>query len=169
VINHTPFIPEEPRTSSFWRKLLFVILGAILFGGLALAAFLLAGPRLNDIAGRGGPEWTPPAYSAITLTPRPSGGEAPTAAPQPTAGPASPAGLRQGQKAVVLAGAVNLRVAAGLNAGIIIAIPNGQTVDLIEGPHSADNVVWWKVKAGEQEGWMAERSASGQNLLGPQP
>jgi hypothetical protein len=40
---------------------------------------------------------------------------------------------------------------------------NGTEVLVLEGPVEADNYRWWKVRAGQFEGWMAE------TLLEPLP
>ena len=55
----------------------------------------------------------------------------------------------------------------GKPAGDIVAqaLP-GDTVTIVKGPSVADNLTWWYVRYGAAEGWMAQATASGVQILG---
>ncbi len=99
----------------------------------------------GSVAGALAVEWaqTPPA--ALQLTPFP-------VAPGPT-GVIAPGG----RAVVVNPGGLNVRASPSLNADIVAGLDLGDGVEVLEGPVSADDVTWWRVRTADGfEGWAAE-------------
>ena len=116
-------------------------------------------------------ESTPPLrWSPITPTPtRPP---TPTVAPQTPTPP--PEGIYVGGQAqVVSAVGVRLRASPGYRnkppEDIITVVPPQSIVTVIGGPEEVDGLRWWQVQWQERQGWMAERTANGVQLLAPVP
>lgn len=81
--------------------------------------------------------------------------------------------LRVGQDAVVTLSnrrdSLRLRNAAGLNGRVIVLLPNGTRVRVLDGPRNVDNFVWWQVRTPEGNvGWVAE-IIGGERALSPLP
>lgn len=67
-------------------------------------------------------------------------------------------------------GEVNLRHSPGYvnkndQDDVLVKIPTGATVKLLEGPQKADGLNWWYVEWNGYKGWIAERSGSGRTIL----
>ncbi len=178
----------EPLSSSTHRGPHPVLAG--LTAGLLLFSFTLctvltfiapaAARRLNVAA----PEnsWTPPAPTVQpapvaeidrlpVLTPlAPSPTPAPAATSYPV--PAGPHQFKLGDRAVNAAEvAVNLRRSPGyLNkpaSDRLALVPAGAAMTIVAGPALVDGLTWWTVKWKDQQGWMAEKRASGGPILAP--
>jgi len=118
--------------------------------------------------------WTPPATTTPTATPSPTktSAAAPVTIPAnlPTPIPGNWT-FKPGDTAqIVNNGPVNMRRTPGYknkaaNDRIALAPPGAQ-VSIITGPARADNLIWWYVAWNGEQGWMAERQASGAPLLG---
>ena len=141
--------------------------GLLLFG-LTLCTltlwFIPAISRQINIAGVTGPRWSPPTATPVALMPTPT--------PSPTSTPAAPvdATFHVGDIALnVNDGPVNLRRTPGYRdkaaSDRIALVPKGARVEILAGPASADELVWWRVRWQGQQGWMAEMSVSGGPLL----
>jgi hypothetical protein len=76
------------------------------------------------------------------------------AAPAPRAAAAS--GLHEGAQAQVIWEFLNLRTGPSLNNAIIVAMPEGAVVTLIEGPFARDGFNWWHVSLGNILGFAAD-------------
>lgn len=67
-------------------------------------------------------------------------------------------------------GEVNLRRLPGyINKNdqddVIVKIPTGATVKLLEGPQKADGLDWWFVEWNEYRGWIAKTTRSGRTIM----
>jgi len=67
-------------------------------------------------------------------------------------------------------GEVNLRRSPGYvnkndQDDVIVKIPTGATVKLLEGPKKADGLNWWYVEWSGYKGWIAEKSGSGRTIM----
>ena len=53
---------------------------------------------------------------------------------------------------------INVREAPGINSRRIGQVSSGQTVQVLDGPQCADNILWFKViyGIGAVQGWIAE-------------
>jgi len=86
--------------------------------------------------------------------------------PTPGAGtPATPGKLTIGGVAVVTGtgDCLNVRVAPGRANDAVVCLADGQKVDVLDGPQSADSLQWWKVRTNLGDGWAAE------DYLTPEP
>lgn len=139
-------------------------LGFLLLAALSCSAVVfLSG--LDDLVElrSAGAVWTPPPLAVATpvLTPEAGG-----------VGVIPPAGtFRAGDEARnVTSTVVNIRRTPGhlgKPLGDIVAQAQpGEAVTIVEGPEAADNLTWWYVRYGATEGWMAEATASGVQILG---
>jgi hypothetical protein len=132
---------------------------------LAAVAIVVSGGRLPDL---GGAEvsWTPPPD--VVSAPASSG-----SAPGSPVGNAEPRFNPGDAVRIVSAGPVNLRQSPGFQNkpanDVVAAVPANQSGVVVAGPQEADGLVWWRVRFGEREGWMAERSNSGVTLLDRAP
>ena len=162
--------PPEAGRPRFWLGFVvgFVLLSIVSCGALVAAA------GLGDIDLRAlpaaGQVWTPPA-----VTP------APTPAPNdPSAGDLAlqgPGAFVPGQRVRnITPSLVNLRATPGHLSkplGDILAQASpGDTLEVLGERALADNLIWWRVRyrTGEGatlEGWVAEATASGVQILGP--
>ncbi|NOZ49523.1 MAG: hypothetical protein GXP37_05655 [Chloroflexi bacterium] len=149
--------------------------GLLLFG-LTLCTltlwFIPALSRQINIAGVTGPRWSPPTATPVAPrpTPTPSPDLLPTTSPTPA--PAAPvdATFHVGDIAInVNDGPVNLRRTPGYRdkaaSDRIALVPEGARVEILAGPASADELVWWRVRWQGQQGWMAEMRVSGGPIL----
>ncbi|MEZ4708852.1 MAG: SH3 domain-containing protein [Caldilineaceae bacterium] len=160
---------EEPTTapppkvrSLFWPGFTFglVFTALVSCGGLAMALGL-NDISLADIQG-GGPAWTPPA-----ITPTPENVVVQSAAAAPIAGIFQP-----GQNVRNITNSrVNIRRTPGHlgkpGDDILAQAQPGESVEIISGPTEADNLLWWQIRYGGTEGWVAEATSSGVTILGP--
>ena len=62
---------------------------------------------------------------------------------------------------------LNVHGTPGTTGALIICLADGSTVTVREGPVEADGYRWWKVAAGDIEGWAAEGDSSGVPWLVP--
>jgi len=157
---YTPSTPPSPRPrdrTKLWAALVFLLLSV---GCLAAIALAFSGGQLPDL-GRAENSWTPPPDQASIV---------------PDTAPAAAAGQRFALGDAVLnvnPGPVNLRQSPGFQNkpanDVIAAIPAGQAGVIAGGPTEVDGLIWWQVRFGERDGWMAERSSSGVTLLDRAP
>lgn len=160
----------EPRRrrarSLFWPGFFlgFLLLAAFTCGGMGLALGVNR-IQLSDFA-RSGPVWTPPA---VTPTAAVAAGEA-------NAGPSS--ALHAGDSVRNLTNSrVNLRTSPGYqgkgSADVVGLIEPGAALTLLDASAAADGLTWWRVRYQAPggrilEGWVAEATASGVQILGRQ-
>jgi hypothetical protein len=151
------------RPSWFWPGFAagFLLLSMVSCGGLVMATGL---NRLDlaEIQG-GGVVWTPPAVTPIAT---------PNAAVAADTGGA----FQLGESARNITGSrVNIRQTPGHlgkpDSDIVAQLQPGDTMQIVAGPASADNLVWWLIQyqAGDGrvvEGWVAEATGSGVQILG---
>jgi hypothetical protein len=161
---------RRPRAtrSRFWLGfvLAFSLLSLATCGGMAVALGLDE-LRISDFAGNG-TAWTPP-----TLMPTP---EAPAEASASATGDATGAPVASGRFALgqtvrnITNSRVNVRRTPGhLGKGgddVIIQVQAGDPVVIQGESAGADNLTWWLVSYQGVEGWMAESTASGVQILG---
>lgn len=152
---YQPSTPPEPHRSSragLWTALTFLLL---LIACLLAVAVVMSGGRLPDLGNE--TSWTPSADQAAAVADQP----APAGA---AVGFALGDGVRNAS-----AGPVNLRQSPGFQnkpaSDVLAVVPAGQLGEITGGPQQADGLVWWRVRFGGQEGWMAERSSQGVTLL----
>ena len=130
----------------------------LLAASLIVLILLVTGGRLPELGN--GPSWTPAAEAQLPAD-RPS-------PPQPGADqPFLPGDSARN----VSGGSVNLRRTPGyLNkppGDVITVIEADAVVTVQRGPQLEDGLRWWHVRAGDAEGWMAERSSQGLVLMAP--
>jgi hypothetical protein len=155
-----PTAPNRAR-NLFWPGF---ALGFLLLAALSCSAVVfLSG--LDDLVElrTAGMVWTPPPLVVAT----------PVLTPEAGIGDANPPGgaFRAGDEARnVTSSVVNIRRTPGhlgKPLGDIVAQAQpGEVVTIVEGPEAADNLTWWYVRYGAAEGWMAEATASGVQILG---
>ena len=150
---------RRPSRTSFWIGFAigFALLTAASCGGVALSLGLNR-LSLSDLAGNS-PAWTPP-----TLLPTP---EAP-ALPAPAAeGGAFVAGQTVRN---VTGSRVNVRATPGhlgKPAGdVLLQLSPGEQVVILGEIAQADNLIWQRVRVNGVDGWVAEATASGVQILG---
>jgi len=151
----------------FWAGFLtsFVLLSVASCGGLVLSTGL---NRLDLSSLQGGePAWSPPLVT-------------PTPTLDPAVGSAnagSGAGIFAIGQAVrnITSSRVNIRQTPGhlgkADSDILAQMQPGDSVTIVGGPTSLDNLVWWQIQytAGNGstvEGWAAEATGSGVQILG---
>ncbi|MBX3053755.1 MAG: hypothetical protein KF753_19910 [Caldilineaceae bacterium] len=165
-------LPEpKTRRSYFWLAfaLSFVLTAAVSCSG---AAMLLG---LGDISladlQSSGPQWTPP--------PGPTGSGDLTVLPGQSAAdtPLQPGRLQPGISARnVAAGRVNIRRTPGYlgksDDDIVAQMEQNTIVVILDPPQVADQLIWWRIRfdspSGPVEGWVAESTASGVQILSPE-
>jgi hypothetical protein len=160
--------PERPRFRSFfWPGVIIGFLLSILAscGGTAVVLGLDR-IDLSDLQSSG-PAWTPPAAPAFAAQVEPV--ETPLPDGSVTAGR-----FRLGQVVRnATSSQVNVRSVPGYlgkpEGDILTQIGPGVTVTILEGPQSKDNLTWWYigVTGSGAEGWVAESTASGVQILAP--
>ena len=65
---------------------------------------------------------------------------------------------------------VNLRKSPGYlskndRTDVVAEIPSGYTVEILDGPEKADDLLWWYVKWNGYKGWIAEQTGRGRKIL----
>jgi Predicted solute binding protein len=65
---------------------------------------------------------------------------------------------------------VNLRLSPGYRSkddsqDVIVAIPSGETVRLLQGPQVVEELNWWYVEWNSYKGWIAEKTGQGRLIL----
>lgn len=163
-----PTAPRRPR-NWFWPGF---ALGFLLLATLTCTASVfvtgLNPLDISDLGGQSAAAWTPPPVTP-TL---------PAAVPEASAdGDASALNAYSPGEQVrnITPSLVNIRATPGYlgkPAGDVVAqaMP-GDAVEIVDGPVVADNLTWWRVRplapgAGAAEGWMAEATASGVQIMG---
>ena len=65
---------------------------------------------------------------------------------------------------------VNIRQSPGylgkLPSDVINVIRPGDTLEIVAGPNPGDKLTWWRIRYNGTEGWVAEATASGVQILG---
>jgi hypothetical protein len=161
-----PQVGLRPARSFFWPGFVvgFVLLNLVSCGGL----FVVTGLNridLADIQGSGS-GWTPPTE---TLT---SAGTPPEAPP----GGNETGSFQLGETVRnVTSGRVNIRQSPGhlgkAEGDILAQLQPGDRLQIVAGPAPADNLFWWLIRYTTQdgrslEGWVAEATSSGVQILG---
>ena len=156
------------RRSRFWLGFVlgFVLLAVASCGGLGLGLGLNR-ISLADIRGEG-VAWTPPP-----VTPTAAVAEVEGAASAPVPGVSTR--FAAGQIVRNLTNSrVNIRATPGYlgkgPADIIGQVQPGATVQIVGDSTLADNLAWWHIRyatpGGSADGWVAEATASGVQILG---
>ena len=158
---------QKPTRSLFWLAFAigFVLLAAVSCGGAAalvgLDNFTLSDFQSSD------PLWTPPPIPASQSTEN--------VAVAPADANPQPGSLQAGSTARNVASSrVNIRRSPGyLGKGdddILAQMEPGAAITILEGPQATDDLRWWRIRydgpAGSAEGWVAESTASGVQILG---
>ncbi len=161
-----PPTPRRKRIRTlFWPGFAagFLLLSLLSCGGLAMTLGL---NRIN-LTGlqEGDPMWTPqPA------TPTVEGAQA--AEPDPNATPGQAIGTFSIGETVrnITTSPVNIRQSPGylgkLPSDVINVIRPGDTLEIVAGPNPGDKLTWWRIRYNGTEGWVAEATASGVQILG---
>ncbi len=161
---------SEPkaRRTFFWLAfaISFVLLAGASCGGVALLAGF-GNISLADLQATG-PVWTPPPAP----TPLPADMTAPAAAVDAQPGRLQPGSLARN----VAASRVNIRSSPGYlgkgDGDIVGQMEQGANVTILDGPQTADQLTWWYIRldtpTGPVEGWVAESTASGVQILSPE-
>ena len=159
----------RPKRRLFWVGFFtsFLLLTAVSCGGIVLSTGLNRFD-LADLQGNGAAAWTPPIVTP-TATPPPDTVGAGTT--QPTNGI-----FAIGQQVRNITGSrVNVRQTPGhlgnTDSDILAQLQAGDTITIVGGPTSTDNLVWWLIDFTTSdgrtvEGWTAEATGSGVQILG---
>lgn len=166
----TPPSKSARRVSWFWPGFAvgFFLLALLSLGGLALFAGV-SPLRLTELQTQGN-SWTPPP-----IPPTPEVVEQPTVVAQP-GGQETPLGFQVGDTMRNMTQSrVNIRQMPGYlskpEGDVVAQIGPGETVELLGGRATADNLNWWYIRyrtPGNQviDGWIADATASGVQILG---
>lgn len=159
--------PNRRRRSLFVPgfALGFLLLTALSCGG-ALYAAGIDGGKLAELRGNGAVAWTPPPTPVHV-----PGADVQVHEPSPDAEYAFRAGDRPYN---ITASLVNLRASPGYlgkpSDDVVAQAAPGQQVEILSGPQHVDGLLWWYVRllpsAATAEGWMAEATGSGVQILG---
>lgn len=144
----------------------FVLLTALTCAGGLYAAGLDTG-GIAQLRGRSAAGWTPPPAPLVALVE-----ETAVTVESETAGDDAfrPGDLLRN----ITSSRVNIRESPGYLGKppedvVAQAVP-GEGVEIVDGPQVADGLTWWYVRlsgeSGAVEGWMAEATASGVQILG---
>lgn len=160
--------PRRRPRSAFWPgfALGFLLLSALSCGALS-ATFGLTRLTLADIQGNG-PGWTPAPFTPAPVV------QAEAAGAVPVTGVSTrfPAGATVRN---LTNSRVNLRSTPGhlskAPADVQLQIAPGDTLQILGDSASADSLTWWHVRyqapdGGIHEGWVAEATGSGVQILG---
>ena len=158
---------KRGRKSLFWPgfALGFLLLASIVCGGSA-AALGLTRISLDDIRNNGAAVWTPPPVTALAPS-----DSAPVIAPVTTVSDRFAAGAPVRN---VTSSRVNIRTTPGYlgkTAGDSVGqVDPGAQMTVLGDSQSAENLVWWRIRyqdsaGGVLEGWVAEATASGVQIL----
>jgi hypothetical protein len=77
----------------------------------------------------------------------------------PTTAPSSGGILAVGGQATINTtegDTLNVRAGPGTSFEIVARLPDGARVTLVEGPRAGDGYSWWRIRAGNAEGWVVE-------------
>jgi hypothetical protein len=169
----SPAPTPEPRRrrqlrTFFWPGFIvgFLLLSLASCGGIVLAT----GINRLDLADlqNNGQVWSPPQVTATPVT-------TPPPAEEPIIGEPGGAFSLGQQLLNITSSVVNIRAEPGYlskPAGDVIGqVPPGGLVEIIGGRASADGLTWWLIRYTASdgaviEGWMAEATASGVQILG---
>lgn len=161
--------PVKKRTF-FWPAFVIAFLLWTLASCGGVAALIgLDEFRLTDFQ-PSDPVWTPPPLAtAVVAVDAPPAAEAET--------PAEPTRFQPGGRAQ---NATNSRVNIRRNPGylgqaaedILAQMNPGESVEILGWPRNADNLIWWPIRyqsadGATIEGWVAESTASGVQILTP--
>lgn len=153
-----PPTPQQPRDrTKLWAAVIFLLLTVACLAAVVVA---VSGGRLPDL-GQADVSWTPAAgpLNAPAAVPAPAGDDTRFAVGSAVQN--------------INAGPVNLRLSPGFQnkpaSDVIMAVPAGAVGTVVDGPQEVDGLTWWRVRFGEREGWMAERSSRGVVLLDRAP
>lgn len=163
--------PSTPNQSPQKRRSLFLVglaVGFLLLATVSCTAGLYAvgidANRLAELRGASS-AWTPPPtpFSLATLEPADDDLTAVDGLYAPGDRPRN-----------VTASLVNIRSSPGYlgkpPSDVIAQVTPGQEVEILDGPQSADGLIWWHVRllppTGVADGWIAEATASGVQILG---
>ncbi len=169
-----PTQPAAPRTrrrvlrSLFWPGFVagFMLLAGMSCGG-AVAATGISRLNLADLQDTNA-AWSPPP---VTPTPAVQAETPAEAAPQDSGG------IYQAGDVVrnITASNVNIRATPGYlskpDGDIVAQVRPGETVEILGNRSLADNLIWWQIRyqapdGAVIEGWVAEATASGVQILG---
>jgi hypothetical protein len=141
--------PRPGQTDLSWREWLMLL-------GIAVVSVFFcatAGRSLVSSLANAVPTPTPtPTILRPTVTLFPTPTSAPTFTPTPNVPDTIQVGV-----AVVVVNAVNFRQDASLTAQIIRTLGEGEVLDVVGGPQSANDLTWWQLRdPNGTEGWAAQ-------------
>lgn len=123
--------------------------------------------NIADLGGQSAASWTPPPVMTVAPPADPAG---------PAGETALPGAYRPGDSVRnITSSVVNIRATPGYlgkpGGDIVAQAMPGDAVEIVEGPALADNLTWWRVRLTQAggvivEGWMAEATASGVQIMG---
>lgn len=161
-----PTPPLRRPAAFFWPGFLagFLLLSSLSCGALFMATgvprFDLADLQANNVG------WTPP--------PAPPTPDAAAVAAVPTDQVVD--GYPRGEQLRnITSTVVNIRSTPGYlgkpDGDIVAQVPSGGVVEIVGARAAADNLVWWRIRytapdGAQIEGWIAEATASGVQILG---
>ncbi|RIK40701.1 MAG: hypothetical protein DCC57_19375 [Chloroflexi bacterium] len=173
----TPPPPPSGRTrpakkrglrSLFWPGFVagFMLLAGMSCGGVVVATGV-SRLNLSDLQDTGA-AWTPPPVTATPVAAE----QAPSTDGAPDSG-----GLYQAGDVVrnITSSNVNIRASAGYlskpDGDIVGQVRPGEALQILGERAVADNLTWWRIRyqpasGGVVEGWVAEATASGVQILG---
>lgn len=166
--------PPAPKARSYYWlafAISFAILALASCGGVALMIGL-SPSTLAELQSTS-PSWTPPP----TPTDLPADATVPAVGQSPPGGSDAQSRLQPGTQARnVASSVVNIRRTPGyLGKGaedIVAQMEPGTVVTILTWPQVADQLNWWQIRytgpAGSTDGWVAESTASGVQILSPQ-
>jgi hypothetical protein len=110
-----------------------------------------------------GPAWTPQPATPTTEGAPAAGNDATPASNQG-------AGSFQPSQVIHNLTAVNVRRTPGylgkLTTDVVTVVKPGESLEIIEGPTPMDKLNWWHIRYNGIDGWVAEATASGVQILG---
>jgi tRNA A-37 threonylcarbamoyl transferase component Bud32 len=179
--------PQSSGGMPAWGWVAIVLVGLFCLGGFALAGggALLAGGGTGSFSSSSSPVYVAPVSDNVpllqaTATRRATATDAPIIAPAqatrtPTRVPTqtrTPSPVPNDKRAQISSEVyfAALRKSPGYSAknddvDILVEIPSGSTVRVLDGPRSADGLNWWYISWNGYEGWVAEKTGRGKTIL----
>ena len=135
-------------------------------------------PRPANTSTRPAPRLSTPTQKKISPSPTKKPTRVSTQVPSPTKKPTRvstqvPSPPNSSVRYAEISGEVdevNLRKSPGYlskndRTDVVAEIPAGYTVEILDGPEKADDLLWWYVKWNGYKGWIAEQTGRGRKIL----
>jgi len=141
--------PRPGQTELSWREWLMLT-------GIAIVSVVICAYAGKSIVGNFANAIPTPTVTPTIIRPTVTLIPTPTSAPTFTPTPDIPASIAKGVYVVVVTG-VNFRQGAATTAQIIRTLGEGEVLQVTDGPTTAGNLTWWKLKdPNGVEGWAAQ-------------